>query len=185
MTSEASFNKQALSFSSPTALLDFKDLSSHLTLSRWKGGVLEVKTVETFWNGPVLPILSPLTQSTGSWSWRQRDFRCAASHFQRLMRNSRLFSAREYLFYCAPHFAGITIDVFNPLTEIFRFEIFFPHDWCNSEVFCTFPSGKYYWRSVSLSRFISASFNVTHGVLLPLARVIFRGAYSFAISENN
>ena len=42
-----------------------------------------------------------------------------------------------------------------------------------------FPEGD------SLSCFISASFDVTHGVLLPLARLIFRGACSFAISENN
>ena len=55
MTSEASFNKRALSLSSPTALLDFKDLRAlrtkfTLTLSRWnsKGGVLDVKPVETF-----------------------------------------------------------------------------------------------------------------------------------------
>ena len=45
MTSEASFKKLALSLSSHTALLDFKDF-------RWnsEGGVLEVKTVETFLN---------------------------------------------------------------------------------------------------------------------------------------
>ena len=55
MTSEASFNKRTLSLSSPTALLDFKDLRAlwtkfTFTLSRWnsKGEVLEVKTVETF-----------------------------------------------------------------------------------------------------------------------------------------
>ena len=58
MTSEASFNKRALSLSSPSALLVFKDLRAlrtnfTVTSSRWnlKGGVQEAETVEMFWNG--------------------------------------------------------------------------------------------------------------------------------------
>ena len=71
MTSEASFNRRALSLSSPTALLGFKDLRAlrtkfTLTLSKWnlEEGVSEVKAVDMF--ETVLLVLSPLTQSTGS-----------------------------------------------------------------------------------------------------------------------
>ena len=53
-----STSQHLISLSSPTALLGFKDLRAlrtkfTLTLSRWnsKRRVLEVKTVETFWNG--------------------------------------------------------------------------------------------------------------------------------------
>ena len=142
MTSEASFNKRALSLSSPTALLDFKDLSSHLTLSRWKGRVLEVKTVETFWNG----FANTFPTDTKYWFMILATESFSVCHFP----FSKIEETVDYLVSESTcFFTGIiTLGVFNHLTKTFRFEIFFPRDWYNSEVFCTFSSGKYYWRSV-------------------------------------
>ena len=68
----------------------------------------------------VLPILSPRIQSTGSCSGDRENFGVPLPIFKD-WRNSRLFSTRQYLFYCASHFPGSTSkEIFQKRLKEFK-----------------------------------------------------------------
>ena len=105
-------------------------------------------------------------------------------------RNSRFFITRKYLFHCSPRFTGNTLGVFNHPTRLFRSQILFLVISRIPQVSVLFPLvstiGEACFPEVRV--FVSFHFSKCwcySWVLLSLARLIFRRACSFAISENS
>ena len=108
-------------------------------------GVSEVKAVEMFWNG--FACTFPIDTKYWFIILAIKRFSVPFPIFKE-WRNSRLFSTRDYLFYCghisqeSPFASSIIWQKYLDLRFCFL------HDWYNCVIFCMFPSGRYYWWSV-------------------------------------
>ena len=111
-----STSEHLISLSSPTALLGFKDLRAlrtkfTLTLSRWNSK----RRVKWFCQ------YSPHGDKVLVHDLGDREIFGVLLPIFKDWKNSRLFSTRQYLFYCAPHFPGITLkEMFQKRLKDFK-----------------------------------------------------------------
>ena len=117
-----STSEHLISLSSPTALLGFKDLRAlrtkfTLTLSRWnsKGRVLEVKTVETFWNG----FANTFPTETKYWFMILATERFSVCHFP----FSKIEETVDFLVPGSTCFIARHISQESPQKKIFKKEL--------------------------------------------------------------
>ena len=175
----------------PTASLDFKHLWAlrtkfTLTLYRWnsKGGVLEVKTVETFWNG----FANTFPSDAKYWFTILATERFSMCHFP----FSKIEETVDFLVPGVP----VLISQESPLAssiiwqKLFDLRFFFLMIGIIPQFSVHFPvvstiGGACFSEVIIGILFHFSKFRCYPWVLLLLARLIFRGACSFAISENN
>ena len=111
-----STSQHLISLSSPTALLGFKDLRAlrtkfTLILSRWNSK----RRVKWFCQ------YSPHGDKVLVHDLGDREIFGVLLPIFKDWKNSRLFSTRQYLFYCAPHFPGITLkEIFQKRVKEFQ-----------------------------------------------------------------